>query len=291
MRMPRHSRAFAPAAILGLLLAACSGGGPSPVAPSVAATTAAATVAPTPAATARPRPTLPPGLAIHPEDAAAGVPLGYVEYVPPAPTTGPRPLLVFLHGSGESGDGSFGALTHLFGAAIPNMIRYGGWPAERPFIVLMPQHEETAEAPCFTADEIEAFLLMAVKTYPVDPKRVYLTGLSCGAIGAWDYLGQHTDETVAAAVLIAGDGRHAFEVAGCSLGRVPIWALHGQYDANVEPDGSRVTIAELKACTKPKAVDVRLTIYEAATHNVWDRTYSLSAGNDVFAWLLAHVHP
>lgn len=58
--------------------------------------------------------------------------------------------------------------------------------------------------------------------YDVDEERVYLTGVSCGAIGAWDYLGAHRAEIVAGAVLIAGHTSDAFEQAGCALGRVPI---------------------------------------------------------------------
>lgn len=49
---------------------------------------------------------------------------------------------------------------------------------------------------CHTEAEIASFLAFATESYDVGPKRVYLTGLSCGAIGAWSYLGVQTNEVV-----------------------------------------------------------------------------------------------
>ncbi len=61
---------------------------------------------------------------------------------------------------------------------------------------------------CTTPDEVHDFIDFAVANYNVDPARVYVTGLSCGAYGIWEYLAKyHDDLQVAAAVPIAGDGR------------------------------------------------------------------------------------
>ena len=87
------------------------------------------------------------------------------------------------------------------------------------------------------AKEIDAFLRFALKHYGVDPTRIYVTGLSCGAIGLWNYLAAHRNELVAAAVPIAGYGIGAVELAGCDLARVPIWAFHGSADENVPVRG------------------------------------------------------
>ena len=75
-----------------------------------------------------------------------GSPLGYAEYLPPSYGDDPSPLLVFLHGSGESGDGSADALALQAEQAIPRHIANDGWPDERPFVVLAPQHDDTAMA-------------------------------------------------------------------------------------------------------------------------------------------------
>src|SRR5215210_1527815 len=162
-------------------------------------------------------------LTLRPVGSVEGTPAGYIEYLPPGYGDGTRrPLLLFFHGAGENGDGGEDGLKLLrIGGAIPTLIARDRWPERRPFIVLMPQHDggQVAGSLCPDAAEIDSFIRFATANYDVDAKRVYLTGLSCGAIGAWEYLGAHTDETVAAAVLIAGDGNHAFAEAHCALGR------------------------------------------------------------------------
>ena len=125
----------------------------------------------------------------------------------------PRPLLVFLHGAGENGDGSETALDLVFKLGVPMLIKNDEWPEDRPFIVLMPQYGPDEAEQCPHADEIDSFLDFALDHYDVDESRVYLTGVSCGAIGAWDYLAAHGDDVVAGAVLTAGHAFDAFPVA------------------------------------------------------------------------------
>jgi predicted esterase len=221
-------------------------------------------------------------------------PLGYVEYLPPDyADDGDSPLLVFLHGFGESGDGSAEELDLLTATAIPAYIAFDGWPDERPFVVLAPQHDVADELspPCFTPEEIRSFLTYAIAAYDVDPSRVYLTGLSCGAIGAWDYLAEHGDDQVAAVVPIAGDGRPAWDAVGCLLGEVPIWAFHGAADDVVDPQGSIEPITRLQACTSPPAEDARLTIYPDVGHDSWTATYAVGADDDIYTWMLGHSLP
>jgi len=92
-------------------------------------------------------------------------------------------------------------------------------------------------------------------------------------------------------VLIAGHATDAFAQAGCALGRVPIWAFHGGTDSTVPKIHIVTPITGLKASTDPAPVDVRLTIYPRTDHDAWSRTYDLSAGHDIYAWLLGHEHP
>ena len=197
-------------------------------------------------------------------------PAGYDEYLPPSYTaTGAQsPLLLFFHGYGETGDGTPEAISRLVAAGIPKYINVGGWPTDRPFVVLAPQHVEdppgfdfsscdgaqfggscnmqvqhenrnVQPAFCTTPNEVRDFIDYAVTHYNVDPSRVYITGLSCGAFGIWEYLGFYGgDNKVAAAVPIAGEGRPAFATASCNLGDTPIWAFTGLLEDTVDPQGS-----------------------------------------------------
>jgi poly(3-hydroxybutyrate) depolymerase len=248
-------------------------------------------------------------------------PLGYAEYLPPDyASDGASPLLVFLHGSGESGDGSAEQLGHLAWQAIPKYIANDGWPSERPFVVLAPQHEDSGDpdayspcdavefpgscgtqiqhdlgnptpgSVCFTPAEVDSFISYAVGHYGVDPKRVYLTGISCGGFGAWEYLAEHGGDQVAAAVPIAANGGPAWDTAGCSLGDVALWAFHGEQDDIVNPAGSTQTIANVQACPSPPREEARVTTYADADHDSWTRTYTVGAEDDIYAWMLGFSH-
>jgi predicted esterase len=224
-------------------------------------------------------------LTLRPEGSDSGAPLPYAEYLPPDYGDGSCcPLLVFLHGGGEGSDGT--DLSPMFRNAVPALIKADAWPDERSFVVLMPQHVGVADNPCLTTDEVEQFLGWALSRYQVDRTRVYLTGLSCGASAAWDYLGLHTNDVVTGAVLIAGNGFAALDRAGCELHSVAIWAIHGELDRNIDPMGSEYPIAALQRC--PSSADARITIIPGGSHEVWDPTYDGSGGLDIYAWLLSH---
>jgi predicted peptidase len=165
----------------------------------------------------------------------------------------------------------------------PRLIAAGKWPADRPFIVLSPQHGGTD---CPGPAEVDAFLTFALARYTIDTKRVYLTGLSCGAIGSWNYLGQFRGQRVVAAVLIAGDGRGAWQRAMCNLGEVAIWAFHGDADPTVPIAGDVQAMNNLMACPMPPRKEALFTIYPGVGHDSWSRTYDLSAGHDIYTWLL-----
>ena len=249
--------------------------------------------------------------------------MGYYEYLPPSyRDAGARsPLLVALNGYGENGDGTPDGLRNLLATGIPRFIDVGGWPTDRPLVVLAPQHVEeppgfdfepcnprriwggscnmqlqhdrnhASPAFCTTPDEIHDFITYAVARYNVDPKRVYVTGLSCGAFGAWEYLATYGDEQVAAAVPIAGDGRPAWTTAGCGLDSVPSGPSTANSTTSSIRRGSIEPMTKLAACPGVPADRARLTVYPDLTHDGWDQAYSGSLGDDIYTWMLAFSRP
>ena len=219
---------------------------------------------------------------------------GFYEYLPPGyEDLQPRPLLVFWHGLGENGNGTTELSKVLIGGP-PLLISTDKWPLTRPFVVLSPQH--VSNGGCPNAIEVQAFIEWALTAYRVDPKRVFLTGLSCGAIGSWDYLGSFTDARVAAAVLVAGDPgdpaqpSSAWGRGGCSLGKVAIWAFHGDADQTVNIIFEQQTMNNLLACPMPPRRETFWTPIAGGSHFIWDSVYDNSRG-DVYGWLLAHAKP
>ena len=213
---------------------------------------------------------------------------GFWEYLPRGYGDGAkRPLLVFWAGVGENGDGSAGALNVIVQRHGPPMlIDKKKWPSDRPFIVLSPQHAATTDRP--SPAEVHDFLAYASTAYDVDPTRVYITALSSGSRGSWAYLGQYKGEQVAAAVLIAGDSSVAYAAGGCSVvNQVPLWTFHGSTDTEVSYADDSAGMAKFAACPQPRK-EVIFTTYPGVGHvDSWTRTYDLSAGHDIYAWLLS----
>lgn len=209
---------------------------------------------------------------------------GYYEYLPQGYVDDQQayPLIVFIHGLGENGNGTT-QLPSLLNTAIPQIIDDNAWDETRPFVVLSPQNSNGG---CTSSANIHDFIEYAKNNYRINPNRVYLTGLSCGAIGSWNYLGNNTNTQIAALVAIAGDGNGAFNNAGCELNRVPIWGFHGDNDSTVGVGGTTGPINNLLACSNPAPIDTRMVIYPGVGHDSWTRTYNLSAGHDIYDWFL-----
>lgn len=228
-------------------------------------------------------------------------PNGFYEYLPPEyDGSVATPLLIFWHGVGENGNGS-SDLRRVRAWGPPELIADDAWDNDRPFIVLSPQYTSGTDdvalgAGCPSGAVVGAFFTWAKDNYNVDAQRVYLTGLSCGAIGAWDYLASFQGSVVAGAVLLSGDPGDptqlgsAWQRAGCSLGDVAIWAFHGDQDGSVPYAPEHDTLTNLMACSSHR--DARFTDVVGGGHLIWDPIYDLSGGyGDIYAWMLANAKP
>ena len=165
-------------------------------------------------------------------------------------------------------------------------------PAERrvaakiasSFIVLAPQ---CPQLEVWDDGAVLALLDAIAIQLQVDPARVYLTGLSMGAFGAWS-LGMRHPERFAALVPICGGGRLADITSAqrkrkAALRQLGVWAFHGAQDRVVPLEESERMITALK---KVGADDVRLTVYPDAGHDSWTSAYATPA---VYTWLLKHA--
>ena len=114
------------------------------------------------------------------------------------------------------------------------------------------------------------------KEYKVDPKRVYLTGLSMGGFGTWSLAIK--DPTRWAAIVPICGGGDAKQAA--KIKDLPCWCFHGDADPAVAVGMSRTMIQALKdAGGQPK-----YTEYPGVGHNSWDKAY---ATPDLYKWLLS----
>lgn len=215
------------------------------------------------------------------QSTTVGASVGYYVYLPESHFLVPGeklPLLVFLHGSGEKGNGTT-ELSRVLVHGPPKLVRAG---RDFPFVVVSPQLPSSQGG--WPAGLVGEVIDRAVASYNIDTTRIYLTGLSLGGFGTWGFATARPAR-IAAIVPIAGGGNPG---QVCAMRPVPVWGFHGDADGTVNVSGSVNTVNALAACTPAPAVTPRLTIYPGVGHDSWSRTYDGSAGHDIYAWLLTH---
>ena len=176
------------------------------------------------------------------------------------------PLLIFLHGSGESGTDLNKVKVH----GPPKLIDQG---KKFPFIIISPQAPPNTG---WRAEILKSLLDDLKRKYRVDNDRVYLTGLSMGGFGTWD-LSQKFPDDFAAIAPICGGGDDS---KVWKLRHMPVWCFHGAKDDVVLPAQSQKMVDALKKYNS----NVRFTLYPDANHNSWDLTYN---NDSLYSWLLA----
>jgi predicted peptidase len=175
------------------------------------------------------------------------------------------PLVLFLHGAGETGSDVEMVKKH----GPPKLIAAG---KEFPFIVASPQ----APVRGWKADELAALLDEIEEKYAVDKDRVIVTGLSMGGYGTFDLAMAHPDRFAAIAP-IAGGGQPR---RSRGIAHIPVWVFHGTKDSVVPASESENMVNALKAA----GADVKYTVYPELDHDSWTVTYENPA---LYEWMLA----
>jgi len=178
------------------------------------------------------------------------------------------PLLLFLHGGGESGDELERVKTH----GPPKEIEAG---REFPAIVVSPLNP--AKKGFWDEDRLSRFLDALENEVTFDKDRLYLAGMSRGANGAYR-LAMENPERFAALLVLCGAAPAPY--AGW-LKKIPTWIIHGEQDP-VIPVRQSLMMAEAMKKAGNKA---KLTIHPEDGHDVWTRTFS---NDDFMKWFLSH---
>ncbi len=214
-----------------------------------------------------------------PAQSSRSVRLDYLLYLPDSYGSNPAekfPMILFLHGRGERGND----LEMLKKHPLPKLVQLD---SHFPFIVVSPQHPLDGLWWSDLIDPLMVLLDQIEGTYSVDSERVYLTGLSMGGFGAWEFASRYPDRFAAVVPIAGGYVEGSREVPGniCHLRNVPIWAFHGTADTFVAPFQSQVMVDALREC----GGNVRLTLYDRVDHEgSWTRAY---ADPELYRWLLA----
>ncbi len=227
------------------------------------------------------------------ENPAGGLPLlpGRL-YLPPEADADPRPLILYLHGSGESGTDNVRQVCELNYLFLKSM--------DTGSFLYAPQTDSGWNGRT-VADQMMSMVDRAIALYAVDPARIYVTGPSMGGGGTWNMLHWY-GERFAAGVPIVGVGP-ASDFQPASLLDEPIWAFHARRDPVVPVEFTREvldSVIEAGGGSPPNyppldargdfqfaapSLDLRYTEYDRDTHNIADRVYRRQ---DLYDWMYSH---
>lgn len=212
------------------------------------------------------------------------------------------PMIVMLHGAGESGREWTGNFTYT--SADPRYdnnddnLLWGGKEhldavnssasSQRffPGIVIFPQVSYSGDwANDWNDGTLSDNNRMAVgiieymiANYNVDQYKIYVHGLSAGAKGVWDIAAKRPD-LFAAMLPMSGVGSDMTAMTDI-LVTTPLWLFQGGKDTNPSPGYSQQWINALKS----KGGNPRYTLYPNLDHGTWNTAYQEP---DFFSWMRA----
>ena len=170
--------------------------------------------------------------------------------------SGKRPLLIYLHGSGEVGK----QVTDLIQSDPSNWSQGYVRSSDYPFITVMPVSAQYGWDP----DRLQVLVKELTSNrdrFTIDETRVYLTGYSMGGFGTF-HTAEKYPNLFAAIAPVAGGGD--IDKAD-QLAEIPIWAFHGDADSVVAYSGSKEMIDAIQECGN---TNIRLTTFHEAGHGI-----------------------
>jgi predicted esterase len=227
--------------------------------------------------------------------------LGYLEYLPPnySSTTEKYPCIIFLHGSGEIGNGLepdiwkvalLGPLREVKVNKHTMCFTVNG--KQECFIVIAPQAPYVG---AFSGTDFQNLYNHILNSYRIDPERIYVTGLSYGGQTSftWAASDQNSPNKIAALGIMSGmtDCTTAQNVGAKNI---PIWWHHGDKDSTPWTSYAKaLTILDCINSVDPNPPPI-FTVYPGLGHSatLWNQAYSPSHtynNPNLYEWFLSYT--
>lgn len=210
----------------------------------------------------------------------------------PARATEARlPLVVFLHGAGERGTDNARQLTWLplamagepMRTQFPCYLLAVQCPADETWVDVPWAATVSSPLPAEPSRPLRAVMAAldrVLAEHPVDPDRIYLTGLSMGGYGAFD-LAMRMPGRFAALVPVCGGGDPASVER---LRGLPTWVWHGAKDTVVPTVRSRQMVDAMQGA----GMEVRFEELPGVGHDSWRQAYGPEGA---VGWMFAQRRP
>ena len=199
-----------------------------------------------------------------------GLKLQYRLYKPKTKKGKKYPLILFMHGAGEGGTDND---TQVRGLDLYLHLIFSETGKKNPSFLVAPQCPPNRG---WAAKNLkDAFVNCAhdlvhalEKEFPIDKRRIYVTGVSMGGHGVYQWLLHFADET-AAAIPVCGWIDTDQLCAVPAMKDKPVWIFHGDLDTAVNVQCGRSAYAALQKITP----NVKYTEYPGVAHDSWNNAY------------------
>jgi predicted peptidase len=202
------------------------------------------------------------------------------------------PLLIFLHGVGELGNGTTD-LSKVLVNAVPRLLNQKTFPpqftvngANYSFIVINPQFKQWPQP-----SDVNSMIDYAIKNWRVDTTRIYVSGLSMGGGNTWDYAIAYPNR-IAAIVPISGASWPSQEQCGnMAKANLPVWAFHNNDDGTVSVNTTNAIIDYINSFNP--AIVAKKTIWPSGGHDAWSKATNPATkecdGKNMYEWMLQYT--
>ncbi len=246
--------------------------------------------------------------------------IGFLQFTPKDYGTQQHPLIIFLHGIGERGNGT-SQINSVTANAIPKFCAAGATMSftvggqKSSFVVLSPQLSvQYGYWPTFYITEMIKY---AKANLQIDPNRIYITGLSLGGGGIWRMITDAStyipatgkfdygfDSTIAAAAPVCGtqEETDANVCSTIAANHLPVWAFHSMDDGTVGVGATQHAEILMSWCTGINPPG-KFTYYQNGGHGgAWINAYdtghitttvsgggSFTANPNLYEWFLMNA--
>lgn len=218
---------------------------------------------------------------------------GYMEALPALydSTTKTYPLIVFIHGIGELGNGS----SNLAAAAnngVPALIKNKKFPASftvngksYSFIVISPQFKAWP-----SPADVNTMVNYAISKYRIDTTRIYVSGLSMGGGVTWDFGAAYASRLAAIVPICGASSESDTKAKQIVNAHLPVWAFHNEDDPTVSVNNSKGWINKLNSLSANPAP--KLTLWEKGGHDAWTKATNPDTKENnmnMYEWMLQYT--
>jgi IPT/TIG domain len=225
---------------------------------------------------------------------------GFYEYLPreySQDSTKTFPLIVFLHGAGQLGNGTT-QLPLLLQTPIPGLIAKGGFPDS--FVVNGKTYEFIVISPQFAywpgGDDVNDVIQYSMAHYRVDTGRIYLTGLSMGGDATWSYASFSQWAGLLAAIVPISCDSIYYGLAGAeamAANNLPIFCTHNKDDPTYPCADDIYNVALVNSVTPQINPTAQFRMFYNSGHDAWDSTYNPKSifyqGLNIYQWMLLYT--